>query len=347
MNILYGIQGTGHGHISRAREILPALSRSASVDVLLSGTNCQMKLSNLEISYRRGVSLTYDSNGGVSYLKTALQFDPITFLKDIHSLDLDQYDLVVSDYEPISSWAAMKAGKRCIGLSHQAAFLSDRTPRPARTSLLAEQVLRHFAPCHKAIGFHFIKYDSFVEGPIIRREVRELRPSTDDHVTVYLPAFDHETLLSVFTQCMQVKWHVFSPLCDTTYTRKNVTVHPVGNESFLKSLESSLGVMTSAGFETCAESIYLGKKLMVLPIKNQYEQLCNAAALDKMGVPVVFQMGKPFIHSIRRWLDKPQTALIPQIADAAQISKKLIRYAAAGREKGSQKSTDFHSINIS
>lgn len=327
MNILYGIQGTGHGHISRAREILPELSIHADVDVLLSGTNCKMRLEKTDVSYRRGMSLAYDSSGGVSYLKTALDLHPIRFLKDVQNLDVSQYDLIISDFEPISAWAALAANKTCIGMSHQAAFLSNRTPRPDKVSVMSEQVLKRFAPCHRPIGFHFLRYDRFIEGPIIRSDVRSLSASIGDHITVYLPAFDHETLSSVFSQLTQVRWELFSPLCDSPYTQKNVTVRPVGNESFLKSFESSIGVITSAGFETTAEAIYLRKKLMVLPIRNQYEQMCNAAALEKLGVPVCNKMGKPFIETLQKWIHTEQSIALPEIADAKKISEKLLRFA--------------------
>ncbi|REL29142.1 hypothetical protein DYD21_14910 [Rhodohalobacter sp. SW132] len=337
MKILYGIQGTGHGHISRAREILPILSQKAEVDLLISGTNCKLKLDNPDISYRTGLSLTYDSNGGVSYLQTALSLNPIRFLKDVKDLEIESYDLVVSDYEPISSWAAMKVGKRCIGLSHQAAFLSSRTPRPSRTSVFAEQILKHFAPSHKAIGFHFLRYDRFIEGPIIRSDVRNLNPVDGDHISVYLPAYDHRNLISIFRQCGSVRWEIFSPLCGESYTTQNVTVNPVGNESFLKSLESCSGVLTSAGFETCAESIYLGKKLMVVPIKNQYEQLCNAMALEKMGVPVQFELGEYSVNPIQKWLKDSSRAVLPEIADTEKITDKLIRYAGGKKPIPKQK----------
>ncbi|WP_340106213.1 glycosyltransferase family protein [Rhodohalobacter sp. 8-1] len=327
MKVLYGIQGTGHGHISRAREILPELTKSAEVDVLMSGTNCKMTLQGLDVSQRRGLTLAYDSNGGVSYLKTALELNPIRFLKDVQSLDVRQYDLVISDYEPISSWAAIKEGITCIGLSHQAAFLSDRTPRPPAVSTVSEHILKRFAPCHRPIGFHFLRYDRFIEGPVIRSEIRQLTPTESDHITVYLPAFDHETLTAIFSDFKQIRWEIFSPLCESAYTKNNMTIQPVGNETFLKSLESCAGVITSAGFETCAESIYLGKKLMAVPIKNQYEQLCNAEALKKMGVPVAQVTDTDFPDKILDMLSSTQRHRIPEIADARRITKKLLRFA--------------------
>lgn len=330
MRILYGIQGTGHGHISRAREILPLLSDKAEVDVLISGYNCQMKLEDIHVMNRRGLSLAYDSKGSVSYLKTALKLDPIRFLKDMKTLDVRNYDLVISDYEPVSAWAASSAGVHCVGMSHQSAFLSEKSPRPKKQSLFAEQILKRFAPTEDPVGFHFLRYDSFIEPPIIRQQIRDLSPYITDHITVYLPAFDHETLTSMFQRCGNIKWEVFSPLCEQKYTRRNVTVHPVGNIPFLESLESSIGVLTSAGFETCAEAMYLGKKLMVVPIRNQYEQLCNAAALKKMGVSVAYRLGEEFITTLNRWIDSPNVVALPEIADTEKITAALLQ--EAGKE---------------
>ena len=44
MNILYGIQGTGNGHISKAPTILKILKKySSNVDILLSSNNYSLK----------------------------------------------------------------------------------------------------------------------------------------------------------------------------------------------------------------------------------------------------------------------------------------------------------------
>jgi hypothetical protein len=37
MNILFAIQGTGNGHLSRAQDIYPELLKYGNVDVLISG----------------------------------------------------------------------------------------------------------------------------------------------------------------------------------------------------------------------------------------------------------------------------------------------------------------------
>jgi uncharacterized protein (TIGR00661 family) len=40
-------------------------------------------------------------------------------------------------------------------------------------------------------------------------------------------------------------------------------------------------VICGAGFELAGESLQLGKKLLVKPLKGQFEQLSNALALEK------------------------------------------------------------------
>jgi len=327
MKILYGIQGTGHGHISRAREILPELSEIADIDVLVSGYNCKMTLDDRPIIHKRGLSLAYDSKGGVSNLQTALKIRPVTFLKDIHSLDVSRYDLIISDYEPVTAWASHNKLAPAVALSHQASFLSKNSPRPKRTSLLAEQILKNFAPCKHAVGFHFLRYDSFILPPVIRKEVLELEVEKGKHITVYLPAFHHDTLFTLFSQLKSVEWHIFSPSCSEIIERENVIMHPVGNRPFLKSMRSGMGVITSAGFETCAETMYLGKKLLVIPIRNQYEQLCNAAALKEMGVHVIKRVNKNFVKRVQEWLDDPRVITIQDIADIDTLVQELLEYA--------------------
>ena len=36
MKVLYAIQGTGNGHLSRAKDVIPALLKRVQVDILIS-----------------------------------------------------------------------------------------------------------------------------------------------------------------------------------------------------------------------------------------------------------------------------------------------------------------------
>jgi uncharacterized protein (TIGR00661 family) len=77
----------------------------------------------------------------------------------------------------------------------------------------------------------------------------------------------------------------------------------VNQKDFNESLIHCHGIITGGGFETPAEALYLKKKVLSIPILNHYEQECNAAALKKLGVPVLYEVGKEFELIIENWLN--------------------------------------------
>lgn len=302
MKVLYAIQGTGNGHISRAREIVPILMKYADVDVMLSGTQADVKL-QFPIKYKKhGLSFIFGTHGGVSYPKTLRSLKPISLLKDIQHFPVHSYDLVINDFEPLTAWACKLKGKPCLGLSHQAAFLSAKTPRPSRKDWFAESILKNYAPVSQKIGFHFKSYDEFIHTPVIRNEVRQLNPIESDHFTVYLPAYGDDIMIKELSKIKDVKWEVFSKHTTFSYKRANVDIKPINNESFLKSLESSRGLLTNGGFEGPAEALFLGKKVMSIPMTNQYEQQCNALSLKEIGGVMVDKIDVNFQQSLSKWV---------------------------------------------
>lgn len=319
MHILYAIQGTGNGHLSRARDLVPRLQAYGKVDLLVSGTQSDIEL-DYPIRYRyRGLSFVYDRRGGISYLKSGWHTVSTHLIQEVRSLPVKQYDLVLNDFEPVSAWAAKFSGVPCISIGHQASFRSARSPRPNRKDLFGEAVLRYYAPARKAVGFHFQPYDSFIFPPVIRSDVRERVPADRGFFTVYLPAFNEHSLLHLLQQIPEVDWQVFSRYARKQYTLRNIRIHPIDAEAFTESLIHCTGVLTSAGFETPAEALYLGKKLMTIPIKGQYEQACNAAALQLMGVHVVHQIETDFIDHLRQWVwsHMPGRMLFPDMTEQA------------------------------
>ncbi|MBD3616592.1 MAG: hypothetical protein HUJ22_08460 [Gracilimonas sp.] len=343
MRILYGVQGTGHGHISRARVVLPKLREYAEVDVLISGYNFKMNIDG-PVQYKaRGLSFAYDNNGSVDVLETALNLHPLRFIRDIQTLPVEAYDFVVNDFEPVTAWAAQSARIPCVAISHQASFLSGNSPRPDKRSVMAEQVMRHFAPSTAAVGSHYLRYDDFIAPPIIRRHIRDLHPKPGGHVTVYLPAFNNKMLYTIFNQVRKVEWHVFCPECEKAYIRENVKVNPLGKETFLESIENCLGIVSSTGFETTSEAMFLGKKLLTIPIKKQYEQLCNAAALKKIGAKVVYQVDQYFSQTLSDWIEEGRALNLPEISDEEELVQKIIHLGLGKVSK--QKSFEQSVVN--
>jgi len=283
MKILFGIQSTGNGHLTRSAKVINKLIKYGyQVDVLLSGNNSQVKFP-FPIKWNlRGLTFYYDGKGGIDYWKTFNELKFFQFLKDI-KLNLSEYSLIISDYEPITAWAAKMQERECIGISNQCSFLSKKIPRATKGDLLGELILKKFAPVTKPIGIHFDNYDDFIFTPILRDNLLNMDVKDQGHFTVYLPNFDMEHILTEIFSIRSTKFEIFTNIKKPVYIKKNY-IKPIDKSAFEESLRNCHGVITSGGFQTAVEALYLGKKLMVIPTPGQYEQQCNAVALDNLGV---------------------------------------------------------------
>jgi len=303
MRILYAIQGTGNGHLSRAMDVIPCLMKHAEVDILVSGIQGDLVLP-YQLSYKmRGLSFIFGKSGGVDIWKTCVKSNIRKLVKEINSLPVEDYDIVINDFEPVSAWACNVKNVPCIGLSHQSAVLAEEAPKTDYNDVLGKLILKNYAPNTAQYGFHFKAYAENIFTPVIRRQVREEAVQNLGHYTVYLPAYDDPRLIATLTKFRGVTWDVFSKHNHRPYRTKNVCVQPIHNERFIRSMASSEGILCGAGFETPAEALYMKKKLLVVPMKNQYEQQLNAAALSQMGVPVIKNLNDRFDMVINNWIE--------------------------------------------
>lgn len=327
MKILYAIQGTGNGHIARAEDIIPALRQYGKVDILVSGAQADIRL-ECPVDYRsKGLSFYFGKSGGVDLLKTFGRNNAKDIYKEIKSFPVEKYDVVINDFEPITAWACIQKRIPCVGLSHQSALLSHYTPKPKAYDPVGDWIIRNYAPVKSYVGFHFSSFDRNIFTPVVRARVRNSVVSDNGHYTVYLPAYDDKKLLPVLNKFPTVRWHVFSKHTKSSYHIGKISVYPVNNEEFTASMTSSTGVLCGAGFETPAEALYLGKKLVVVPMKRQYEQHYNAAALKQMGVPVIKKLKKKAVRKIEAWLDTDHRVQVAYTNNAGQAVESAIALA--------------------
>lgn len=304
MKVLYAIQGTGNGHISRACEIIPMLNKMADTDVFISGSNSNLKLP-FPVKYEsKGLSFKYGKKGNIHLSGTLGEIRLPGLVKEILELPVQQYDLIINDFELISAWAGWWRNVPTISLSHQAALWSKFSPKPTKRSAFSEYILRKYAPCNYAVGFHFDNYDDFIYTPVIRKEIRNLQPETGNHFTVYLPAISDKQIIHVLSAIKDQQWEVFSTRIQRPYeAESNIQIKPANHAQFQESLAGSKGLLCGAGFESPAEAMYLGKKLFVIPIRGQYEQQCNAAALSELGIPSAEKLDLSTIGALRQWIE--------------------------------------------
>ncbi|UAB83404.1 glycosyl transferase [Zunongwangia sp. SCSIO 43204] len=327
MKILYAIQGTGNGHLSRALEIIPILQKKGHLDLLVSGTQGDLKLP-YDVKYQlKGLSFIFGKKGGVDIWNTYRKNRMKRLYNEIKSIPVKEYDLVINDFEPVTAWACAMAKKNCFGLSHQSAVLHPLAPKPLKEDWLGLKILKQYAPCSFSYGFHFKAFDDRIFTPVIRSEIRQLQPEKLDHYTVYLPSYSDQKLLKLFSSFPQFRFEIFSKHFKKASEIANIVIKPVNNNDFIESLRSCSGVICGAGFETPAEALFLKKKLLVVPMKGQFEQQCNAAMLKTMGITVLKNLKKKHYPKIEKWLLKDEIIEVNFPDETEMIIDKLIAVA--------------------
>ena len=302
MNILYAVQGTGNGHISRAIQLYPFLRHYGNVDFFISGSNADLKTDLPVVGRSKGISLFYKATGGLDYLKIIKSFSFRIFL-DAYKLPVKNYDLVINDFDFVTSLACLFRKKSSVQFGHQASFQSNKTPRAKNNNFFGELILKHFVKSTHYLGLHFKAYDDAVFNPIIKQEIIDATPTDDGHISVYLPHYSIAYLEPFFLAELNHRFEVFSAEVTSVRNYKNIIYFPISNSGFTKSMIRSHAVITGGGFETPAEAMYMNKKVLSIPIAKHYEQLSNAAALSELGVKVLLKIDQDFHTIFTDWIN--------------------------------------------
>lgn len=174
-----------------------------------------------------------------------------------------QLDALVSDYEPYASWAAARLNIPVLNLNHPGVILKFLTWVP---DALAAQLVTLFMmpPAQKTLICSFYRGDI---GPIIRRELRTATPTVGDHYLVYVKESSRRQVERALRAFPDEKFVVF----------------PGSEGDFSEALVGCRGVIAPAGHQLLSEALYLGKPVLAIPQRGQFEQRLNARMLVLSG----------------------------------------------------------------
>lgn len=296
MRILYGVQGTGNGHITRARVMAKALRKQdVDVDFVFSGRQ-QQEYFDMEIfgDYRtyRGISLATE-HGKVSNYQTVKKLRLLQLYKDIKSIDLSDYDLVLNDFEPITAWAAKNAANKghkvpVVNISHQASFIHQNVPTK-NMSWLDKRLLKNIAPADINLGVHWYHFGQTILPPFIEQHKSQCHDKVLNDVLVYLPFENLKEIIEVLNGHHRQCFVVYHPDVKEELDFAAVKLRKPCRDGFLHALHSCSGVIANAGFELSSEALTLGKKLLLKPLQGQFEQSSNAETLSQLGLASVME----------------------------------------------------------
>ena len=153
------------------------------------------------------------------------------------------YDLVITDFDPISAYAAKKYKIPCMGIGHQYSFYQDipMTNKMKFSSIFFPKI---YAPVNFSIPFHFHHFKQPILPPFIDPILYDRRDKEKigSHILVYLP---WENLNDMITILKTVP-RDFIMYADVEYIKEieNITLKPFSNKNFKYDLLRCLCLIT-------------------------------------------------------------------------------------------------------
>ncbi|QTL36687.1 MJ1255/VC2487 family glycosyltransferase [Pseudoalteromonas viridis] len=325
MKILYGVQGTGNGHITRARVMAECFTRlGIDVDYLFSGRPDERYFDMSvfgDYQTRRGISFA-TRHGRLNYQGTLQQLRVGRFIQDVRRFDMRGYDMVFNDFEPITAWAARRAKVPVVAMSHQSAFLSPQVPIFGGNFLL-RSLIRWFAPADIHLGVHWQPFAENIVPPFIPYQPGDFgNQSIANKVLVYLPFEDLSHIVELLKDFPDKEFYCYHPDAKDT-SLNHIHLRAPSREGFIADLANASGVVANAGFELSSEALKFGKKLLLKPLQGQFEQQSNAMTLQNLGLAQV--MNYLNSEALDEWLELPAGQQINFPSDATPLALWLTK----------------------
>jgi uncharacterized protein (TIGR00661 family) len=202
-----------------------------------------------------------------------------------------QPDLAICDREIFLPRAARAAGLECIGLDHSHVLPACHYPVPA-----AQWLSWSLARLEDSIFFNSTRRNLIVSffhpqlkpgrtdellPPVLRPEVRQIRPNDGDHILIYQTSPTFTQLLDAARQLpRRVIVYGFR---NAHSVEGNLTFKPFDQCGILADLASCAYAVVNGGHNLICEALAYGKPVFCFPITGQFEQFINAWHVRELG----------------------------------------------------------------
>jgi uncharacterized protein (TIGR00661 family) len=334
-NILYGVNGEGSGHSTRAKEVLRHLVRRGhTVHVASFDRGLANLKDEFEVTEIYGLRLSYVNNR-VRYEKTVAKnlLAAPKAVKSNHQLlrlaDEWKIDLVITDFEPMTCHVGHRKHLPIIAIDNQHCITNAEVTYPkqyqrdAAATKVVAKLMTPRADAYLVISFFPAKVknkNTFVFSPLLRQEVLAAKPTMGDYVVVYVTSPSPK--LAEMLQRVRCQFIAYG--FGREGTEGNVTYKKPTQDGFLADLVGCKAVIANSGFSLISEALHLGKAYLAIPVAHQFEQIFNAYYLDKVGYGAYWEdLQKEKIESFLFNLDTYRENLThyPREDNSALLSK--------------------------
>lgn len=167
--------------------------------------------------------------------------------------------------------------------------------------------------------------------PLLRDQLFKLKCADHDFILGYMvnDGYSQEIIDWSFKN-PDIKLEIFWDKKNEPETKrvgKNLIFHQINAEKFLRKMAECKGMVTTAGFESVCECMYLGKPVLMIPVSGQYEQACNAIDAEQAGAGLQagdFNISRliqyiPYYkdpsESFRSWYNKGEEIIVNELTD--------------------------------
>ena len=304
---IFTVQGEGRGHLTQAIS-LTQLAREAGHEVVgyavgsfqgrkvpaffkeFIGDTPLIQYESPSINYGKGKSVQLGKTAFQAFRRFRTYWNSACQLQAF--IEELQPDGLVNFYESITGLYFMKTRSKlpCMSIGHQYLLLNRHFQSIPEKKL--DQFLLHLNTKITAMGSQKLVGLSFrpmasdelnhisVVPPLLRQEIRALQPKQGERWLVYLTHFRlADEIMAWSNKNPEIQLDCFwdNPARREEYAySENLTFHPIDAEKYLQKMQGCKGLISTAGFESVAEAMYLGKPVMMVPVPNHIEQMINA-----------------------------------------------------------------------
>jgi len=310
-NILYGVNGEGAGHSTRAKEVLTHLvAQGHRVHVASFDRGLQNLKADFDVTEIYGFHFAYVNNR-VRYKRTIAK-NLITVPQAAKSLShlnglVDEWktDLVITDFEPLTCHIGHKRRLPVISIDNQhcltnaAVSYPKQYRRDAAAAKLVTKLMTPRANAYLVISFFDApvrKRNTFLFPPLLRQQILNATPTEHDHVLVYVTS--PAPALAKLLGSVRCRFIAYGFGREGNNEEGNIVFKKPSLDGFFSDLVSSRAIIANSGFSLVTEALHLAKPYLAVPVSHQFEQIFNAYWLEKSGYGAYWeQLNKERIES--------------------------------------------------
>lgn len=296
VRILYGVAGEGMGHAIRSKPIIEHLIKKNKLIIVTSRKPYDFLKKNFNNVYDiHGLHLNYKNNK-VQNMKT--------FFSNMYKLPKGSYysikklmklikefkpEVLISDFEPFTHLVSRLYQIPLISIDNMHVMTNCKIKIPKRyykDYLAARVIVKSFVSKadYFLINTFFYpkvkKKNTYLFPPILRPEILKAKTLKGNHIMVYQTSKTDKRLMKSLSK-IDEKFIVYN--FDYDKKLKNVILKKFDEKEFVDDLASCKAFIVNGGFTAISEAVYLGKPVLSVPIKKQFEQILNAIFIDELG----------------------------------------------------------------